>query len=64
MKDWEVRRVNELYKQVDLLSAENKRLKQAVETLAIGDRLDGIEAKLDQLLGVKAPAKTKRSSGK
>lgn len=64
MKDWEVRKVNELYKQVDLLSAENQRLKQAVELSAIGDRLDTIEDKLDQLLSVKAPAKTKRSSSK
>jgi len=64
MKDWEVRRVNELYKQIDQLNAENQRLKQVVEMSSIGERLDAIEQKLDQLLGGKTSAKTKRTTGK
>ena len=64
MKDWEVRRVNELYKQIDQLKAENQRLEQVVEMSSIGERLDVIEQKLDQLLDGKTSAKTKRATGK
>ena len=64
MQDWEVRRVNELYKQIDQLNAENQRLKHVVEMSSIGERLDSIEQKLDQLLSEKTPAKTKRATGK
>lgn len=64
MKDWEVRRVNELYKQIDQLKAENQRLEQVVEMSSIGERLDVIEQKLDRLLDGKTSAKTKRATGK
>ena len=64
MQDWEVRKVNELYKQIDQLNAENQRLKHVVEMSSIGERLDSIEQKLDQLLSSKTPAKTKRATGK
>lgn len=47
MKDWEVNKVNQMYKELDRLSEENARLKSAGSVL---ERLQTLESKMDRLL--------------
>jgi cell shape-determining protein MreC len=44
MKDWEIRKVNMLYSELDQLRAENAKLRDQ------GDRLSVLEDKLNQLV--------------
>lgn len=50
MEPSEINKVNELYRQIDVLRAENAALK------GVGDRLDKIEATLNELVEQKAAA--------
>lgn len=53
MKDWEVEKVNELYKQLDALSQENAELKRsdrARDWSPLSDKIDGLSAKLDDMV--------------
>lgn len=61
MKDWEVRKVNELYGRLDTLNKENERLKQDNNVKQFVDRLDAIE---QMLVDVLAAVKPKRSTKK
>ncbi len=65
MKDWEVTKVNQIYKELDRLSEENAKLKSSGNVM---ERLQAIEVKVDKLLescgcagdeSVKAAAKKK-----
>lgn len=47
MKDWEVNKVNQLYKELDRLSEENAKLKNSGSVL---ERLQALEVKIDRLL--------------
>ena len=61
MKDWEVRKVNELYSQLDALTKENDRLKQDNSVKQFADRLDAIEKSLADILeAVKPKRATKK----
>lgn len=57
MKDWEISRVNELFKRVDALQVENNKLKDSgadrlVNLLkAMEDRLDRLSDRLDTVSG-------------
>lgn len=61
MKDWEVRKVNELYRRLDTLTKENERLKQDNSVKQFVDRLDAVE---QMLVDVLAAVKPKRSTKK
>ncbi len=58
MKDWEVRKVNAIYKEVDELRLENTKLRQE------NDRLVTMEQKIDEIIELldksKAGSKTKK----
>jgi hypothetical protein len=58
MKDWEVRKVNAIYKEVDELRLENTKLRQE------NDRLVTMERKIDEIIELldnsKPGAKTKK----
>jgi len=58
MKDWEVRKVNELYSQLDALFKENERLKQDISVKQFADRLDAIEESLAAVLDAVKPKRT------
>lgn len=47
MKDWEVNKINQIYKELDRLTEENARLKSAGGVL---ERLQDLEVKIDRLL--------------
>lgn len=47
MKDWEINKVNQLYKELDRLSEENAKLKSSGNVL---ERLQALEVKIDRLL--------------
>ncbi len=47
MKDWEVTKVNQIYKELDRLSEENAKLKSSGNVM---DRLQAIEVKIDKLM--------------
>lgn len=49
MKDWEVQKVNELYKQIDVLVKQNQELKEYASLSALEQRLDSIESKIDEI---------------
>lgn len=53
MKDWEINKVNELFKRIDTLQDENARLKQTGSCGAseLEDRLDRFADRLDQVAG-------------
>ena len=61
MKDWEVRKVNELYRRLDTLTKENERIKQDNNVKQFVDRLDAVE---QMLVDVLAAVKPKRSTKK
>lgn len=46
----EANKINDMFKQIDTLTAENESLKTGPSTDAVSTRLDSIEAKLDKLL--------------
>lgn len=53
MKDWEVEKVNKLYKQLDALSKENAELKRndrACDWAPLSDKIDGLSVKLDDMV--------------
>ena len=59
----EVNKVNELYSQIDVLTAENNANKLHQEChKAILAKLDSIEEKLDTALGAKKKTTTKKTS--
>lgn len=58
MKDWEVRKVNELYSQLDALFKENERIKQDGSVKQFADRLDAIEESLAAVLDAVKPKRT------
>lgn len=72
MEKWQIDKVNELYRQIDDLTAENMRLKHNMELGYYGKQLDTIEAKVDALISksldiddvkqaLVAPVKAKRT---
>jgi len=50
MDKWQIDKINELYKQIDDLSDQNMQLKHNARQIALDDRLDTIEHKLDVLI--------------
>ena len=62
MKDWEINKVNALYKELDDLRVENVKLKQD----ACSERLSALELKLDTIIELlnASPKKTTRATKK
>jgi hypothetical protein len=55
MKDWEIRKVNAIYKELDDLRVENAKLRQE------HDRISSLEHKLDRLIELIDKPKTTRA---
>ncbi len=71
MQDWEVRKVNQLYTQLDVLQVENRMLKNSVEIAGFEERLDAVEKALERLIDVidrstdvKPTRSSKKTTGK
>ena len=64
MKDWEINRVNELYRQLDQLKLENTQLReQATDLKLVLERVDQLMSRvirLEDRLSQPAPAPKKR----
>lgn len=66
MEKWQIEKINDLYSQLDELKAENQILRHNAQLTQFNKRLEAIELKLDQLLGVntsqtkRAPVKRKK----
>ena len=54
MKEWEIQKVNELYREIDRLTKENQELRDTQQQLEV------IESKLDQLLQPASKTKAKK----
>jgi len=67
MKDWEVQKINELYKRMDELVRQNQELKEIASLSALDQRLDVIEAKIDEICKCcecEPPVKSKKAAAK
>lgn len=49
MKEWEVNKVNNLYKEIDDLKKKNAELEKIASLSALEQRLDSIESKIDEI---------------
>lgn len=67
MKEWEVNRVNALFKEIDTLKEENAKLKEIASLSALEQRLDSIESKVDQICkccDCEPPVKSRKTTKK
>ena len=67
MKEWEVNRVNALFKEIDALKEENAKLKEIASLSALEQRLDSIESKIDQICkccDCEPPVKSRKTAKK
>jgi len=60
MKEWEVDKINELYKELDELRSENKRLKDNATDAAITRLEEKVDMCMEVLLKASAETKSKR----
>ncbi len=49
MKEWEVSKVNALYKEIDDLKSKNAALEAVGSLSALNEKLDSIEKKVDEI---------------
>ena len=60
MEKWEVDKINELYKELDVLRAENKRLKENATDAAVARLEEKVDMCMDVLLKANTVSKSKR----